>query len=157
DVPEELVDHRIHPLQLGDAVPDAHRLRLRPEVAILPARDLVEIHLRRGRAKVRLERRVDATHRLPVFGVPARRLQVQPRRARLPRARPPPGVHGLGWGAAPPPAPRAVPKIPPPASAANSSDAICPPAVSWVWKWIGMPTASFSAFTSARAAYGRHS
>ena len=30
------------------------------------------------------------------------------------------------------------------------------PLVSCVWKWIGRPISSFSAFTSCYAAYGRH-
>ena len=41
-----------------------------------------------------------------------------------------------------------------PASAAASTDATPEPAVSWVWKWTGMPTSSRSARTSMRAASG---
>ncbi len=41
-----------------------------------------------------------------------------------------------------------------PASEAASTVAIEPPAVSWVWKWIGSPTSSFSAVNSRVAAAG---
>ena len=41
-----------------------------------------------------------------------------------------------------------------PASAAASTDAAAMPEVSWVWKWTGRPTSSFSALISTRAAAG---
>ena len=44
-----------------------------------------------------------------------------------------------------------------PASAAASTDATPEPAVSWVWKWTGMPTSSRRAPTSVRAASGLQS
>ena len=39
-----------------------------------------------------------------------------------------------------------------PSSAASRYDPICPPAESWVWKWIGTPTSCRSARTSCFAA-----
>ncbi len=44
-----------------------------------------------------------------------------------------------------------------PASTAASTLAAAMPLVSWVWKWIGMPTSCLSAVTSLRAASGLHS
>ena len=41
-----------------------------------------------------------------------------------------------------------------PGSAAARTVAAAMPLVSWVWKWIGRPTSSFSALTSAQAAGG---
>jgi hypothetical protein len=41
-----------------------------------------------------------------------------------------------------------------PASAAASTAATPAPAVSWVWKWTGMPTSCRNADTSARAVCG---
>ncbi len=43
-----------------------------------------------------------------------------------------------------------------PASIAASTLAAAMPLVSCVWKWIGSPISSFSAFTSRPAARGRH-
>ncbi len=54
-------------------------------------------------------------------------------------------------------APKAVSTTSTPASHANRRDAPWIPAVSWVWKWIGRPISSFSAFTRRRAAKGRRS
>ena len=49
---------------------------------------------------------------------------------------------------------RAASAMSTPASAARSTLAALMPLVSCVWKWIGTPTSSRSAFTSAYAAYG---
>ena len=44
-----------------------------------------------------------------------------------------------------------------PASLAARTEADATPLVSWVWKWIGIPTVSLSARTSFAAAAGRQS
>ena len=43
-----------------------------------------------------------------------------------------------------------------PTSAASITLAAWAPPMSWVWKWIGMPTSFLSASTSFAAAYGLH-
>ena len=54
----------------------------------------------------------------------------------------------FGWLVMPDSGAIAQSTIETPSSAALMYEAIWPPAQSWVWKWIGMPTSCLSAWTS---------
>jgi hypothetical protein len=77
DVAEHVVDGAIG---LGDIVParlDAERARLLLQVGELAARHFVQIHFRRARFQIALERDVLRAHRLPIEADTADRLRIE--------------------------------------------------------------------------------
>ena len=156
DVAQQLVRLGIRPADFLPAIGQAQGPRLLIEVRVLPARHLVAVQLGRRRQQVAVERQVELADGLPVVG-DRRELAGRPGRvSRLVNRRASTIAFRFGWLVPPDIAAIAPSAMSSFSSAASRIDAACMPAVSCVWKWIGMPISCLSVLTSSSAAYGLH-